>query len=228
MWVVVPCKSLDRAKSRLASVLSAMERRNLVLAMLTDVLDTLTKSNGLQGIVVTSSDPAISVLVASYDAEWFSSDCDKDLSSALSSTSRFLEQREPNGVMVVPGDIPLLSVSDIAAAVEMTGSVPSVMLAPDNLGFGTNLLAMSSTGLMPYSFGTDSFRRHRSAARACGIEPIIIETPSLGLDIDTPADLCMFMENASQTYSYDYLIDSGIRERLIEKRETTVPLANVG
>jgi 2-phospho-L-lactate guanylyltransferase len=228
MWVVVPSKSLDRAKSRLASVLSTAERRNLVLAMLGDVLATLAKSNGVQGIVVTSSDPAISALVASHGAELFSSDGDTDLSSALASTNGFLEQCGANAVMVVPGDIPLVGVSDIAAAVDAMGTGSSVTLAPDNLGFGTNLLAMSSPRLIPYSFGTDSFRRHQSAARAREIEPIILETPRLGLDIDAPADLRMFMENASPTRAYEYIVDSGIRDRLVAETETTVPLAKSG
>lgn len=228
MWVVVPSKNLDRAKSRLASVLSAAERRNLVLAMLGDVLGTLAKSNRVQGIVVTSGEAAISTLVASHGAELFSSDGDRDLSSALVSTDGFLQQRDANAVMVAPGDIPLLGVSDVAAAVEAMGAGPSVMLAPDNLGAGTNLLAMSSPGLIPYSFGTDSFRRHASAARARDIEPIILERPGLGLDIDAPADLYQFMEQASPTHTYEYLVDSGIRDRLHMAREIIVPLSKVG
>jgi len=228
MWVVVPSKSPDRAKSRLASVLSMAERRNLVLAMLGDVLATLAKSVGVEGIVVTSGEAAISALVASHGAELYSSDGDRDLSSALASTNGFLQQRGANAVMVAPGDIPLLGVSDVAAAVEAMGAGPTVILTPDNLGSGTNLLAMSSPELIPYLFGTNSFRRHASAARARDIEPIILERPGLGLDIDAPADLCLFMENASPTRAYEYLVDSGIRHRLVAETEATDALAKAG
>ncbi len=41
MWAIVPLKSLDDAKKRLATELSAEERRSLMLAMARDVLATL-------------------------------------------------------------------------------------------------------------------------------------------------------------------------------------------
>jgi 2-phospho-L-lactate guanylyltransferase (CobY/MobA/RfbA family) len=42
---------------------------------------------------------------------------------------------------------------------------------------------------IPLCFGPNSFERHVTAARARGIEPVIVESALLGLDIDQPEDL---------------------------------------
>ena len=66
MWAVVPCKKLTIAKRRLASVLSAAERRCLVLAMLSDVLGVLTNITALKDVAVISSDPDLTDLARSF------------------------------------------------------------------------------------------------------------------------------------------------------------------
>ncbi|HIE20404.1 MAG TPA: 2-phospho-L-lactate guanylyltransferase, partial [Rhodospirillales bacterium] len=66
MWAVVPCKKLEFAKRRLAPILSAGERRCLVSAMLSDVLDVLTKISVLSGVAVISSDPNLADLARSF------------------------------------------------------------------------------------------------------------------------------------------------------------------
>jgi 2-phospho-L-lactate guanylyltransferase len=43
MWALLPLKRFSAAKQRLAGVLSPAERRSLVLAMASDVLDTLSR-----------------------------------------------------------------------------------------------------------------------------------------------------------------------------------------
>ncbi|HCD27329.1 MAG TPA: 2-phospho-L-lactate guanylyltransferase, partial [Gammaproteobacteria bacterium] len=48
MWAIVPIKTFERAKQRLADVLSPAERRALMLAMARDVLTSLSKSRQLK------------------------------------------------------------------------------------------------------------------------------------------------------------------------------------
>jgi hypothetical protein len=54
MWAIVPIKSLEAAKRRLADVLSVAERRALMLAMARDVLTALARSQRLTGVLIVS------------------------------------------------------------------------------------------------------------------------------------------------------------------------------
>src|SRR5215213_1577256 len=54
---VVPVKSLDQAKTRLASILSPEERALLARDMLSHVLDALLSSTDIDGVAVISPNP---------------------------------------------------------------------------------------------------------------------------------------------------------------------------
>ena len=60
--IVVPVKSLDRAKSRLGSTLSPDSRRGLVVAMTTDVVTACLHSQQVGRVRIVSSDPQIAAL----------------------------------------------------------------------------------------------------------------------------------------------------------------------
>ena len=51
---------------------------------------------------------------------------------------------------------------------------------------------------VPLRFGDDSYFPHLVAARAAGIEPVIVRLPGIGLDIDHPADLRKFVAAPAQ------------------------------
>src|SRR5918992_2970455 len=59
--IAVPVKSLERAKSRLAQVLSPFERAALTLAMLEDVLDACLRMPGWQTWVVSPDESVLEV-----------------------------------------------------------------------------------------------------------------------------------------------------------------------
>jgi len=65
--VVIPIKNLSQAKSRLGGILSQPERAELVLAMLTDLLNTVTKLD--QGrIWVVAIDDEVFDIARQFDA----------------------------------------------------------------------------------------------------------------------------------------------------------------
>ena len=83
----------------------------------------------------------------------------------------------------------------------------------------TRPVACSPPDLLPLRFGDDSFGPHLARARALGIEPRIVERPGLGLDIDTAADLAVFLAVPTSTRTYGYLAASGIAARLLAQLE---------
>ena len=215
MWAVVPCKKLEFAKRRLVPVLSAGERRRLVLAMLSDVLGVLTKIPALSGVAVISSDPDLADLARSFGARCCMQDDDAGLSAALALASGLLSNDGAKGILAIPGYLPLLAAADVMRALEAVMTSPAVALAPDHNNQGTNLLAMTPLGAIPYLFGGLSFQAHIAAARSGGIEPMVIQTEGLGLDIDTADDLILFARERSPTRTFDYITEAGIRDRLL-------------
>jgi len=57
---------------------------------------------------------------------------------------------------------------------------------PSLSGFGTNAVLLEPPDRMPLKFGEPSFDNHLLAARAAGIQPIVLRLPGIGLDIDAP------------------------------------------
>jgi 2-phospho-L-lactate guanylyltransferase (CobY/MobA/RfbA family) len=55
-WALVPLKRLDRAKRRLAPLLSGVERGRLSLAMVADVLAALAEVENIGRILLVSSE----------------------------------------------------------------------------------------------------------------------------------------------------------------------------
>ena len=215
MWAVVPCKKLEFAKRRLAPILSAEERRCLVSAMLSDVLAVLTNMSALSGVAVISNDPDLADLARSFGVRCCMKDKDSGLSAALTLASDFLANDGATGILTVPGDLPLLTPGHVMRALEAIAASPAVALAPDHHNQGTNLLAMTPLGAIPYLFGGLSFHAHIAAARTGGIEPTVIQIESLGLDIDTADDLILFARERSATRTFSYIDETGIKDRLL-------------
>jgi 2-phospho-L-lactate guanylyltransferase len=217
MWAIVPCKKFKYAKSRLSSVMTRIERSQLAYTMLVDVLGVLSKVDRVQGIVIASSDPLAQKCAMDSGAFCVTKNCDEGVSNALTTTTTFLKDKGATGVIIVAGDLPLLKASDITCVLNSLDKSPSVSLAPASSDFGTNVLAMNPTGIIPYLYGSRSFYTHQNAAIERGIEPAVIRTQSLGLDIDTPADLTRFASRPSRNHTYRHLEESGIRHRLLKQ-----------
>ncbi|MEW6240893.1 MAG: NTP transferase domain-containing protein, partial [Chloroflexota bacterium] len=98
------------------------------------------------------------------------------------------------GVLVLPADLPLLTREDIQSLLEHATNPPVVVIAPDRHQKGTNALLISPSGLIEYDFGENSFKRHCERAKKAGARLEIVNLPSLGLDLDLPADLDIVLE----------------------------------
>ena len=84
-------------------------------------------------------------------------------------------------------------------------TAPAVTIAPSRDHRGSNAVLCSPPDVFPFGFGEDSFYPHLAAARAIGIEPAVVERAGIGLDIDTPGDLEVFLASPSSTRAYRLL-----------------------
>jgi 2-phospho-L-lactate guanylyltransferase len=112
-----------------------------------------------------------------------------ELNTALKRATVIAQVYATRGVLILPADLPLVTREDVLALIERAGESPSVVIAPDRHGTGTNALLISPAGLIEYDFGENSFQRHCQRAKEAGARLEIVDLPTLGLDLDLPEDL---------------------------------------
>lgn len=194
LWAIVPVKPLRRGKSRLAGALSEDERTHLNQVLLEHTLKTLGEIKEVEHVLVVSRDPHALTIARNHGARTVREDGQPHLNTALKRATVVAQMHATRGVLVLPADLPLLTREDIQSLLERAVDPPVVVIAPDRHQKGTNALLISPSGLIEYDFGENSFKRHCERARKAGARLEIVNLPSLGLDLDLPADLDIVLE----------------------------------
>jgi 2-phospho-L-lactate guanylyltransferase len=189
LWAIVPVKPLRRGKSRLAGILSEDERTELNRSLLQNTLKTFADIREVEEVLVISRDPQALAIARQFGARTVREDGQPELNTALKRATVVAQVYATRGVLVLPADLPLVTREDVLTLIEHAGEPPSVVIAPDRHGTGTNALLISPTGLIEYDFGENSFERHCQQARTAGARLEIVNLPTLGLDLDLPEDL---------------------------------------
>jgi 2-phospho-L-lactate guanylyltransferase len=185
---ILPVKRFNAAKQRLAAGLDGEQRRTLAAAMVADVLAAIAEARTIERTIVVSGDPIAQELAAKAGAEVVPDPGDAGhVGAALAGIAR-AEAEGATRVVLLPGDCPLLEPRELDRL--LTG-IPEryVGIVPDRHGSGTNALVLSPPDAIVPAFGEDSCARHVAAAREAGIPFEVEELASLGLDLDTPADV---------------------------------------
>lgn len=189
---IVPVKALDRAKSRLAGTLTPAERRALVLEMLARVIATLrSPAAPISNVWLISADPTALQLAAAWGARPLR-EAAGDLNAALTQARAVALSAGAEAILVVPGDVPLITPADVAAMAALLGHDADVALAPDEAGSGTNALGLRRGAELPFHFGHESAARHLAEAAARGLRARRYCSPTLALDVDGPAGLARY------------------------------------
>jgi 2-phospho-L-lactate/phosphoenolpyruvate guanylyltransferase len=188
--IAIPVKSLFRAKSRLGSMLSPLERAALTLAMMEDVLDATLSVPGWETWVV-SPDEAVLEVAARRGATPML-EAKPPLSSALRQAESEAEDRGIGALAVVLADLPLLTTQDLVPALRTLGPV---VAAPSRADGGTNFLLRRPPRAIPSRFGRDSFRKHGEAARIRHLPVATVESPGLMFDLDVPDDITTVIQS---------------------------------
>jgi 2-phospho-L-lactate/phosphoenolpyruvate guanylyltransferase len=185
---VVPVKRFALAKSRLGPGVEKTRKPELVAAMIADVLEAIAAARLIERTIVVSQEPRAAELAAAAGADLLSDFEDASHSAAALAGIAAAEAAGAGCVALLPGDCPLLDPRELD---KMLTGVPDpyVAVIPDRHGTGTNALVLAPPSAIEPSFGEGSRERHVAAARAAGIPYGVEELPSLGLDLDTPADI---------------------------------------
>ncbi len=220
IWAVVPVKEFEGAKQRLSPVLSPEERRVLAAIMLEDVLEALSAVRKLAGLIVVTVDPAATALGLRYGARIVTEGARDGHTGAVTAAARLLVREGQAAMMTMPGDIPRATSAEIAATVAAHRAAPSFTIVPAHDDLGSNTIVMSPPDAVPLRFGEDSFYPHLDAARARGIDPLVVRHPGIGMDIDNPVDLVAFLKMSppAPTRTLAFLEQSGVAARLLDAK----------
>jgi 2-phospho-L-lactate guanylyltransferase len=179
---LIPLKRLDGAKSRLAAALAPPARGELMLSLLDHVVGVVREA-GIDRVTLVTAEP-----LDGYET-W--NDRGLAWNEALAAATAELVT-EPC-VAIVSADLPLLAADEIAALVE-TVPARGIAVARAEDG-GTNAVAMRPPGVVATHFGAvGSGRVHVEAARAAGLDAVVIDLPGLAFDVDTPEHLARLEE----------------------------------
>lgn len=197
LWAVVPVKPLRRSKSRLSQVLAMEERQALSASLLIHTLDCLSRVDAVGRIAVVSSDVDVRALAAPWGALFIEDPPAGGLNPALDRARQLALDQHASRLLVLPADLPRLTSEAIASLAGLAEGAPSIVLAPDRHGSGTNALLQAPPRLIEYAFGPLSFMRHLELAEAAGIQPQVCRLPAFALDLDLPEDLGLLAEPAA-------------------------------
>ena len=92
---------------------------------------------------------------------------------------------------------------------------PAFTIVPAHDELGSNTIICSPPDAVPLRFGENSFYPHLDAARARGIEPLIVRHEGIGMDIDHPVDIAAFlrMQPSRRTRARESLERLGLDHR---------------
>jgi 2-phospho-L-lactate/phosphoenolpyruvate guanylyltransferase len=207
--VAVPVKSLSRAKTRLGSQLSALERGALTLAMLEDVLDATQEVPGWDTWVVSPDEVALEV--AARRGIRAIAESKPPLANAIRQVEILAKERDADALTILPGDLPLVTSESLHEAFRTLGAV---VLARSGDGAGTSLLLRRPPRAIPARFGPDSFRRHVELAAARGLPVAVVERPELSFDLDRPGDILTLLSSGRRGRTREVCLQMDLAERL--------------
>lgn len=189
-WALIPVKGFDRGKSRLSDVLPPQERAALTRNLFEHVVRVLQESPSVDAVAMVSDS-----VEAREHAERLGAlaleDADgvRGLAGVVDAALKELEVRGATSVLICMSDLPELGAEDVESVARQLEEA-DVVLVPDLLQQGTNVVALKPPSVLPSCLGhEDSLQRHRDLARDLGLTVSVQLRSGISFDVDHPRDL---------------------------------------
>ena len=213
-WAIIPVKSLHASKKRLAHILTAAERADLIHHFLQHTLSILEQTTAVQQTLVISSDPRVLNLAWQYRA-WTlaetvpAEDLLDGLNVAVSQATTWAAAQGAASILILPVDLPLMQVNDVERMVTAVQHAQpngwtqpaSMAICTDKVGQGTNALCISPPGNFTFHYGPGSFQKHIAEAARHNMSVQIVAAPNLQFDLDTESDWHIYQSLVNQPIS---------------------------
>lgn len=200
----MPVKDFASAKQRLDLALLPTARRRVAEAMFQDVLGALTSASDVDLIAIVTKDEQAIRMAIEGGAFVIRESENRGETEAVAMATDVMMSRGVQTMLVVPGDIPLMTREDVEAMIQ-AGRSADVVLVPAHDERGTNAVLLSPPNILPLRFGYDSFHPHLESAQRRGLRTRILRLPNIALDIDTPADLAALADWPPRTRTHAVL-----------------------
>ena len=175
--MVVPIRSFDHAKTRLADVLDADDRRALVRAM----AETVVRAAVELPVVVVTDDEEVVAWTEALGARALTPGVD-GLNESVTAGVDTLRAEGVARVVIAHADLPR------ARDLRIVGGA-AVVIVPDRHRNGSNVLAVPTDAGFRFAYGSGSFGRHVEEGRRLELRVEVIDDPDLAWDVDGPDDL---------------------------------------
>lgn len=218
IWAILPIKTTALAKTRLASVLSDDECAKLALAMMLDVIDSLKASHRIAQVALVTADAEVAT-IAREQGCLIMLETTNGLNENLMVVAQELQNKMIDGILIVPGDLPMLSPTTIDDLIKSHGTGISLCAAEKD--GGTNALLCTPPAAIHFHYGKNSARLHLAEAKNNGVKCQQQFLSDFQTDIDEPDDLRWLVNQSLKAkagvHTSQYLAGSGIAERLVKK-----------
>ena len=175
--VLIPIRSFDDSKSRLAGALDHEARRHLTMRMAAQVIAAARDLpvrivTDDSGVVDWAHNQGVGVLSVGEQG------LNPSVAAAVAHAARVGYRR----AIVAHADLP--AAHDLSV---MDG--PGVCIAPDRARDGSNVMCVPTDADFEFAYGPESFRRHCVEAERLGLTLTVVDDDSLAWDVDDPDDL---------------------------------------
>ncbi|MFL2645773.1 MAG: 2-phospho-L-lactate guanylyltransferase [Dehalococcoidia bacterium] len=203
LTAVIPMKPLIDGKSRLAGVFTDEQRGDLVIGMLTTVIDAI-KGAGVDSFIIVGGDERVAKVGEETGGKWIQ-DPGTDLNDTLKTVfAQILNSGQ--SALFLAGDLPFLKSADVYSLIRTSGNQKNIALAPAKKDGGTNGILVPPGIEFEPQMGQRSFAKHLAQAAAAEKSVAIETSDGLGCDLDTTDDL--------NAYVY---MEPGLLERLYQQ-----------
>lgn len=179
--VLVPIRSFDDAKSRLAESLDPLARRALMCAM----AETVVAAAHELPVWVVTDDAEVTTWAQAAGAATLGVAVN-GLNPAITVAAAAAAEAGAARMIIAHADLPYAS--DLRV---VTGT--GVAIAPDRHRDGSNVMSLPTNSGFRFAYGPGSFAKHRAEALRLGLEFNEIEAADLAYDVDSPADLPSYL-----------------------------------
>lgn len=206
---VVPVKTTASAKERLSGLVPAHLRPGLALTMFEDVVDALSRVPELSAVAVVTIDAAVGRIAERYGARVIPDGPEPGHTAVVAAAARRLVLEGCDGMLQVPGDIPLVTADEISRLIQAHQASPAFTISPSHDEKGSNAILLSPPDAVSLTFGDDSYFPHLDAARRHGIEPTVVRSPGIARDVDWPEDIVALAQTPARTRTHAFLARHG-------------------
>ena len=186
---IIPMKNLHFAKSRLSTILTLQQRKNLAFFLLNTTIKTLKESRLITEIIVVSSDKTIEKFSFENSLK-FIKDSDDGINNAVILADRYCINNDINANIVIPHDLPFISANEIDQICNISEKYPKcIIICPSKRFDGTNILFRKPPNVIRTFYDDNSYINHLKEAQKLHIPIESLDLDNLMFDIDTKEDL---------------------------------------